>query len=191
MKNKKIMLGSAIMLAVLLVAGGTMAWFTAQSDPVTNNFKAGTLKIKINDTFNPEAAENVNPGDKYSKVVNITNTGTKRAYIRVKLTPAFMTVDANNQPVVSNLDTSVVTYPILPNWILHNGYYYYKNIVGAGVTTTDIINEVKFAGAAMNNNYQGAKFTLKVEADAIQATNGAINDAWLVNPATLGLEVLP
>lgn len=183
MKKRNIMIGSAILLAVMLVAGGTMAWFTAEAK-VENKFKAGTVALKINDTFVMENAQNVNPGDKYDKVVSITNEGTKRAYIRVKLTPLF-----DNE-----LDTSVVTYPILENWVLHtDGWYYYKNIVIPGATTTNIIKEVKFAGAAMNNDYQGASFTLTVDAEAIQATNGAISDQWLVTPGqitTLGLEVL-
>ena len=46
----------------------------------------------------------------------------------------------------------------------------------------------------MGNTYQGATFTLTVNAEAIQATNGAISDQWLVTPTqitALGLEVLP
>lgn len=185
MKKRSIMLGSAVFLAVLLVVGGTMAWFTATADPVVNSFTAGTVDIEINDTFNTELAQNVNPGDVYSKEVSVTNTGSKRAYIRVNLTPLFS----------GQQDISVVTYPILTDWVLHtDGYYYYKNIVEAGASTTNIINEVLFAGAAMNNTYQGATFTLTVNAEAIQATNGAISDQWLVTPTqitALGLEVLP
>ena len=182
MKKCNIMLGSAILLAVLLVAGGTMAWFTAEADPVVNSFKAGTVKVAINETFNEELTGNVNPGDSYEKVVSVDNIGTKRAYIRVKLTPKF----------AGELDTDVVTYPILANWVLHtDGWYYYKNIVQPGASTTNLIEKVIFEGAGMGNEYQGAEFTLTVNAEAIQATNGAINDEWGVNPAVLGLEVLP
>lgn len=182
MKKRNIMLGSAVLLAVLLVVGGTMAWFTATAEPVVNSFKAGTVAIKINDTFNTELAQNVNPGDKYDKVVSVTNEGSKRAYIRVKLTPLFS----------GQQDTSVVTYPTLANWVLHtDGWYYYKNIVLPQADTSNLIEKVLFAGAAMGNGYQGATFTLTVEAEAIQATNGAINDQWGVDPVALGLEVLP
>ena len=37
MKKRNIMLGSAVLLAVLLVAGGTMAWFTADAN-IENEF---------------------------------------------------------------------------------------------------------------------------------------------------------
>ncbi len=182
MKKRSIMLGSAVILAVLLVVGGTMAWFTAEADPVINTFIAGTVDISINDEFDEELAGNVNPGDTYDKIVSVTNDGSKRAYIRVKLTPLF-------DP---ELSTDVVTFPILADWteLQPDGYYYYKYIVQPGATTTNIIEEVIFAGQEMNNDYQGATFTLTVEAEAIQATNGAINDQWGIDPAALGLEVL-
>ena len=53
------------------------------------------------------------------------------------------------------------------------------------------IEEVKFKGREMGNEYQDATFTLTIEAEAIQATNGAINDQWGINPVDLGPEVLP
>lgn len=181
MKKRSIMLGSAVLLAVLLVVGGTMAWFTAEADPVTNTFIAGTVDISINDVFDEDDADNVNPGDTYDKVVSVTNDGTKRAYVRVKLTPLF-------NPVLS---TDVVDYPILEGWIDgEDGWYYYEDILDPQETTGNIIEEVIFDGAEMDNDYQGATFTLKVEAEAIQATNGAINDQWDIDPADLGLEVI-
>ncbi len=184
MKKRNIMLGSAIMLAVLLVAGGTMAWFTAEADEVVNNFTAGTVAITINDEFDEIAAQNVNPGDTYAKEVSITNDGTKRAYIRVELVAAF----DGNQPV----EVAEYLDPLLlENWVLDGGWYYYKEIVDPTEVTANIIEEVLFNGAGMDNTYQGAEFTLTVNAEAIQATNGAINDAWTVDPAALGLEVLP
>ena len=74
---------------------------------------------------------------------------------------------------------SDVFYPGLPkmNLNLINGESFF-------------IDKVKFKGAEMDNDYQGAGFTLTVEAEAIQATNGAINDQWGVDPIALGLEVL-
>lgn len=185
MKKRNIMLGSAILLAVLLVAGGTMAWFTADAN-ITNSFKAGTVKIEINGQ-SETVVENVNPGDSYDNEVSVKNAGSKRAYMRVELVPKFVGVEGNTLSA-----EGIVTYPILANWVLHtDGWYYYKNIVQPGASTTNLIEEVLFAGAGMGNEYQGAEFTLTVNAQAIQATNGAINDEWGVNPAVLGLEVLP
>jgi len=177
------MLGSAILLAVLLVAGGTMAWFTADAN-ITNSFKAGTVKIEINGQ-SETVVENVNPGDSYDNEVSVKNAGSKRAYIRVELVPKFVGVEGNTLSA-----EGIVTYPILANWVLHtDGWYYYKNIVQPGASTTNLIEKVIFEGAAMDNTYQGAGFTLTVNAQAIQATNEAINTVWGIDPGTLGIEV--
>lgn len=192
MKKSNIMLGSIIALVVLVVAGGTMAWFTAEADPVINIFEAGTVDIELHDKtyeddseelvdFPEEGFTNVNPGDEYDKIVNVENIGSKRAFIRVKLTPEFSNLVDN-----ASSDLSLVNYPILNAWVLYSdGWYYYPYEVNPGEFTDNLIEEVKFAGQAMGNEYQGAKFTLTVEAQAIQVTNGAALDEWGVDPVTL------
>ncbi len=176
MKNKKMILGSSILLVVLLVIGGTMAWFTASTDPVENKFKAGTLEIEVEETFDEEAAQNVNPGDSYEKLVKVNNIGSKKAFVRLKLVADF-----------EGLPTTVATYPILNGWVLHtDGYYYYPAEIAVGGATPNIIEAVTFAGAGMGNEYQGKKFTLSVtDIEAIQVTNGAALAQWGVDPATL------
>ena len=192
MKKRNIMLASAIALAVLLVAGGTMAWFTATAGPVVNTFQAGTVDIELHDKtyaldseelidFPEEGFSNVNPGDYYPKIVNVENIGSKRAFVRMKLTPEFTNMVGNATP-----DYSLVDYSILNGWVLHtDGWHYYPFIVESGDSTPNLIESVEFAGQAMGNEYQGATFTLTVEAEAIQVTNGAALDQWLVDPLTL------
>lgn len=178
MEKKNLMLGSAILLIVLLVAGGTFAWFTATTGDVTNTFTAGTVSIEVEETFDETAAQNVNPGDSYTKEVKIKNTGSKKVFVRLKLVAAF------DNPL---LDISVVDYPILNGWILHtDGYYYYPFEVAVGGETPNIIETVSFDGPTMGNIYQGEGFTLTVsDIEAIQVTHGAAYDEWLVNPSTL------
>lgn len=190
MKKRNVLLGSVALLAVLLVVGGTMAWFTAQADPVVNTFIAGTVDIELHDeTIDPDSEEmvpfptggfdNVNPGDEFVKHVYVENTGSKRVFVRVKLDPLFIPED---------LDLDVVGYDILNGWVLHtDGWYYYPQEVMPGESTPTIIEFVEFAGAEMGNEYQGATFELTVEAEAIQVTNGAALDAWGVDPLELGL----
>ena len=193
------MMLSVIALAVVLVAGGTMAWFTSTPAAITNKFEAGTLEIKLNDLVEdneveeqrvpfPEAGfTNVNPGDDYSKIVYVENIGTKRAYVRVKLTPKWSLADGKSFPTGfgdAMLPPAELVELDLNNWVLIGDYYYYKGILDAeeGVTTK-LFTGVKFGGANMDNNYQGATFTIDVEAQGIQATNGAINDLWKIDPA--------
>lgn len=187
MKNKKMMLGSAILLVVLLVVGGTFAWFTAKSDDVVNTFKAGTLKIKVDETFDEEAAQNVNPGDSYVKKVKIKNIGTKTAFVRLKLTPKFFDIVEGEEVEMANADYSLVTYPILNEWVLHDdGYYYYPAVVAVDGETPNIIEEVTFAGKEMDNAYQGKNFRLSVtDIEVIQTTNEAAFNAWEIDPLSL------
>lgn len=192
MKKRNMMLVSAIALVVLLVAGGTMAWFTATAEPVVNTFKAGTVDIELHDkTLDPDTEElidfpedgfeNVNPGDYYHKIVNVENIGSKRAFIRVKLDALFENMVEGASP-----DYDVVEYLELNNWKLHtDGWYYYPYEVEPGDFTDNLIESVQFKGKEMGNEYQGAKFTLTVTAEAIQVTNGAALDEWGIDPLTL------
>lgn len=116
MKKKKWIIGLALLLTVLIVTGGTMAWFTTTTDPIDNKFKAGTLKIQLVDVFDEGAAQNVNPGDCFSKDVYVKNIGSKRAMVRIKAEMVFE----------GGLDLDPVKYELNDSWELKNGYYYYK-----------------------------------------------------------------
>lgn len=170
MKKRKMMLGMSVVLAVLLIAGGTFAWFTASADPVVNEFEAGTLKLSVKECFNQCDAMNVNPGDTIKKRVIFCNDGTKRMFVRVDLDAAF-----ENE----NLDLDVVDYEIGEGWIKgEDGLYYYEKSVCPGECTPYLIKGVTFDGEGMDNEYQGEKFTLTVKSEAIQATNGAAEAVW-------------
>ena len=181
MKKKNLVLITTAALVVLLIAGGTMAWFTAEADPVTNNFKAGTLIMSVDECFNACDARNVNPGDCIQKHVRFHNDGTKKMFVRVDLEAIFKDADGNE------LDPEgIVSYDIGDDWVLHtDGYYYYTKEVKAGKYTGEIISEVCFDGPNMDNEYQGARFTLTVNSEAVQVTNGAALDVWGVNPLNL------
>lgn len=173
------MLLTSMMLAVLLIAGGTFAWFTATTEPVTNEFKAGTLIMSVNEEFYECEADNVNPGDCIDKEVYFCNDGTKRMFVRVKLDAAFE----------DELETmGVVSYNIGAGWIDGgDGYYYYETSVGPDCCTPALITEVCFDGPNMNNDYQGKGFTLTVAPEAVQATHDAYLDVWGQGVPTLTL----
>ncbi len=194
MNRKNLLIGSALVLAALLVVGGTMAWFTAGAGPVTNTFTAGTVEIELHDVtyddlqalvpFPENGIQNVNPGDDYTKIVYVENTGSKAVYVRVKLSPEW-SGDLPNVVTIADEDYVMADFPILDGWEYYEGWYYYTSPVAAGESTAHLIEEVIFAGKEMDNDYQGATFTLEVEAEAIQASNGAALDQWGVDPSTL------
>ncbi len=191
MKKTNLVLGSVVVLAALLIVGSTMAWFTAKAEPATNKFTAGTVEIELHDVqtgengeeipFPDEGIGNVNPGDEYEKIVYVKNTGSEAVYVRVKLTPGW-TKGANPLDLKVN-GVDMASFPIVGDkWVFHTdgteGWYYYKDPVEHGELTQHLIEEVIFAGKEMTNDYQGATFTLKVEAEAVQASHDAYKDEW-------------
>jgi len=170
MNKKNLLIGSALVLAALLVVGGTMAWFTAAAEPVTNTFTAGTVNIKLHDVqmdngeellFPENGIGNVNPGDEYEKIVYVENTGTKAVYVRVKLTPAWTKGESSLPLQVGGVN--MATFPIVDDrWVPDGDWYYFKDPLAPGHSTGYLINKVEFAGVAMTNDYQGATFTLTV-----------------------------
>lgn len=206
MKKRTIFILSFALVA-LLVVGGTMAWFTSAPAAITNKFVAGTVIVELHEetgkyvyddgeynepeikietvtTVDDEDVEvemdlNVNPGDKYAKEIWVVNTGSKAAFIRVELTPSWNPDDLE--------DIAELGFKEDTNWIYNDddGYWYYTEAVAADGVTELLLETVYFPGEDMDNDYQGAEFTLKVKVDAIQASNDAALDAWEVDPTTL------
>ncbi|NMD43670.1 MAG: hypothetical protein GYA86_10260 [Firmicutes bacterium] len=174
--KKKLLIGLSVVALVALLAVGTWAWFTATAEPVTNTFKAGTVEIVLHDEFAEGGITNWNPGDCTDKVVYVENTGSKKAYVRVKLTAGWY--DEVGEELL-NLSTNNVTYDIGEDWWLgEDGWYYYKGVLEAENTTSKLIETVCLGGAVTGNEYQGKTFKLEVKAEAVQASNDAYKDVW-------------
>ena len=208
MKKRNMMLLTSMMLAVLLIAGGTFAWFTATADPIVNEFTAGTMGIQIHEEFEP--VTNLNPGDCYEKVIYVENTGSKRAYVRIKADTLWTPRSGVN---ASELSDDVIMYGInepywkwnwngwhsgwvlIDGWEYIDGYFYYTKIVPSGGFTAPLLkcNRICFNGPMMGNEYQGAKLDITINAEAIQATHNAMNSVWGVsfggNNSARGLQV--
>ncbi len=75
-----------ILLAVALVGGATMAWFT-DADSVTNKFEAGTVDVEAERTSHSSKIiqENWNPGDCTELDICVENTGSKSINLRAKI----------------------------------------------------------------------------------------------------------
>lgn len=53
------------------------------------------------------------------------------------------------------------------------GYYYYNQVLAKNGTTSDLLKSVKFESDNDDNYYKNLTFEVKVEAESIQASNGA------------------
>lgn len=84
-KQKRVLVVS-VLLAALIVAGSTFAWFQSK-DEVTNKLSASNdFGVTITETFTPPTQWL--PGEKVSKEVGVVNTGNIDAFVKLSLTNA-------------------------------------------------------------------------------------------------------
>lgn len=180
--KRKVVILTAFALVALLVAGGTMAWFTGTAR-ANIEYKAGTIKVEVNNGLKGLKQNTyLNPGDCFKGDITFKNTGNKRAYLRVKLTSIWEGTQED-----ANTD-NVAKYDILKKqkksgnryetyWVEKEGWWYYTKILQPGAETKPIINKLCFDESKMDNKFQNAKFELKVDAEAIQVTHKAYKNA--------------
>lgn len=93
MKNSKkiVLLVAVLLVAIALIAGGTLAWFT-DTDSATNVFTVGEIEIEQNEVFDENTAnllpiiDNDNPTlatNMIQKEVDVKNVGKDDAYVQV------------------------------------------------------------------------------------------------------------
>ncbi len=177
MKRRTIALGSTILLIALLVVGGTMAWFSDKEE-ATNEFTAGTVEIEVKEHGFVDLG-NINPGDDETKNVSIKSKGSKQTYVRVALIPQWDSNNLSIDVVTLNTDTT--------NWIYQDGWYYYKKILKEGEESNLLLTSVKFH-ENMGDEYQDATFTVKVRAEAVQASHEAYKHVWRIDSLPEGVE---
>ena len=184
MKKKKI-IGLCLAIGLMIgVVGGSLAWFT-DTDEVTNSFSTasgnddeGKKGIKINEKWNPEEAKNILPGTTVNKDVQVQNNATYDQLIRVK----FTIVDKTSG---EKLDLSKIRLNFVENkgdnWSEKTSdgvtWYYYNKVVEAGVSTDYLLDSVKLLGTA-GEEYKNSAFDVVVDAEGVQATNGAVGEVW-------------
>lgn len=168
--KKKCILISTIMLISLMVAGGSLAWYTSSSN-ATNKFKMGTVEVKVLEPGFNDVTDAVVDLD-YPKNVQVKSLGTKNTYIRVRLIPEWSDPSLPVSNVVLNLaDNS--------GWVKNNpddGYYYFIYYLTTNQITALLVESITFV--ELGPEYDGETFTLKVVAEGVQITHDAWKDVW-------------
>lgn len=181
--KKKRLLSTAIagtLAAAIIVGGGTFAYLTAQTNTVTNQFKATQLSVSLKEgelDATTEAKTNdsykIIPGTSQVKDPKISVTTDVPVYVFVKVTDTV------------NTDAAVVDYTIDSSWgvpiVTEDNYKVYAQEVSA--TTTAGISVLKndtvsYAKTLTNAQVEAAdKGTLVFQAYAIQKNNGGTDFA--------------
>lgn len=156
-----------VMATVLLLAlaiGGTVAWLSTKSAPITNTFTPSNVACEVTESFDGTVKSNV----------NVKNTGDTQAFIRVKL----VTYRTNDQGQHIGGTASLPTFTLGANWVSYDGYYYYTLPVAPGKSPENNLTD----SMTLVDSYQdtdGGKQAVDVMAEAIQSVpEDAVQAAW-------------
>lgn len=171
----------ALVLVIGCVAGGTVAWLVAKTDPVVNTFTYGNINITLTETTG--TSYKIIPGTDITKDPKVTVKGGSEAcwlFVKVEQTGTFV---ANK-----------VTYAIDNGWTPLEGEkgVYYREVAavtadtdfsvleGNKITVKDTLTKCDIKDIAATNP------TLKITAYAVQQENIAdAATAWkAANPTT-------
>lgn len=156
-----------VMATVLLLAlaiGGTVAWLSTKSAPITNTFTPSKVACKVTENFNGTVKTNV----------NVENTGDTQAFIRVKL----VTYRTNNQGQHIGGTAELPEFELGTGWVKHDGYYYYtKPVEPNQKPEVELTKEMPLKGNC--DGADGGHQAIDVMAEAIQSVpQDAVQAAW-------------
>lgn len=196
--KRKLVLTSAVVLILALLAAGTFAYFTKNAR-ATNVITTGTISIQLNDeiqggqkTDTGWTLSGVMPGQAVEKAVSVTNTGTSPAWLRVKLDIG-VTVGAEKMPLTFDNGEQVLTFGVGEGWFYHDGYYYYSKPVAEKAGTAELFakdssgQSTLMLNPQLPNDYQGCAVTINVLAQAVQVKN---NDSYTAGDKTVTITTL-
>lgn len=174
--KKKLLAVAMVLCCLAIVTGGSLAYFTAEKK-AHNVITTGSIDIELQELTdqvdgegNPvpfENLEGVMPGSSASKIVQVKNTGSQPAWIRVSVEKAVQLAESAE----GEGDPSLITMDFnAEKWTEKDGYYYYSNVLAPGDTTQPLFTAVTFA-SSMDNLYQGSEISVDVCAYATQSAN--------------------
>ena len=177
MKNSKKIIPIGLMLIILvIVVQGSMAYFTSESN-VINKFLASSTDIEVEEEFIPPEQWD---GNILSKSVQIKNESNTPVLVRVSITPRWVNEDGS--PFSGDTSSNTITLDFTKElkesieeekWFKGNdGYYYYLKILEGNNVTSILLESVALKeGVILPEDYKGKNLYVDVKAEAVQATN--------------------
>ncbi len=177
--KRKILACTLVVIVLSLFAYGTQAYFTYE-DTARNVITTGSVGIAIDEkTYDdnqveidfPKEGVETQPGNEVAKIVKVVNDGKSDAWLRIQIKSYAKDGTGADLPAVLPDGTPLFTFDTLSDWIAHtDGYYYYKNPVKPDEMTSALFEKVKI-NDKLSNEYNTAKLTLSVNAQAVQTAN--------------------
>lgn len=150
--NKKTII-AIILLAVIGIVGGTLAYFTSQAQ-FTNVFRTKPYSTELTEEF--DAPENWLPGEETSKKVYVTNKGDVPVAVRISYTEEWIGADGTTKVNLeqtkedgTKIRAAIINFTNTDDWVEHtesdgNTYYYYNKAVTKDEQTSLFIDKVTF-----------------------------------------------
>lgn len=160
----------SVIVLLIGVVGGTIAYLVTNTDPVENTFTPAKSDINIPEDFNGEV----------KKDVKVTNDSEYPVYARATYV-AYWVSDAEETkgqilPEVPELTTENIN---ASDWEKIGDYWYCKKILAAGETSPVFITEMTAA------KKDGCHLVVDVIAETVQAEpEQAVKDVWGVEPSS-------
>lgn len=160
-------------IVLTLIAQDTLAYYSVIGK-ATNVVTSGDIQLAIHEmtdqgTEFPAEGVYIVPGDIVSKQVSIENVCDHPFYLRVKVIYGIDSQELSAEDCFKlNINTD--------NWLFHEGWYYYKDILTPGQTTPNVFSHVEIVGSKVDNSYIGKTLTLTVRAQAVQSENNPVDD---------------
>ena len=183
----------AVVLIVGISVGGTLAWLTDTTGPVTNTFTVGDIDINLAETTG--SSYKFVPGDKLAKDPKVTVTGgSEDCYLFVRIT------EKNNTVPDSTTGEKVINWMVASEWTPVKGKtdYWYREVTSGTadqsftVLTDGITNDGKDGSVSVSTNVTKDMVTTLTEnppqiiitAAAVQKDNiGTVDAAFAELPS--------
>ena len=163
-RGRLAMMVLSVVLLLGVAIGGTIAWLSTKTTPVTNTFTPAEVTCEVTEQFDGKKKTNV----------NVKNTGNIAVYIRVKLV-TYRTNDAGQ-----HIGGTAKLPEFTPgeNWVKKDGYYYYTLPVEPNAQPqTNLADRMTLE--QFYDDADGGKQALDVMAEAIQSEpKKAVGEAW-------------
>ena len=158
----------ATVLLLALAIGGTLAWLSTKDAPIQNKFLPTKVTCEVMETFNGSTGVKSN--------VNVKNTGTINAFIRVKL----VTYRTNDQGQHIGGTASLPNFTLGKGWVKYGDYYYYTlPVAPKEKPEADLISSITLESYT---DVDGGHQAIDVMAEAIQSEPArAVSQAWGVS----------
>lgn len=176
--KRSFVLVASVLVLLLAVAGGTLAWLTANTGPVVNTFTPAHVTCQVDETFDGTTKSDV----------KVKNAGDIPAYIRAYIIVTWKDSDGNVYGQLPVEDTDYTMTMGSNGWTPGDGGYWYCNTaIDSGGFTPVLIDSCTSKNSAPDDNYN---LSVEIMAEAIQSVpEEAVEDAWgvTVNNGTLSV----